>query len=87
MLDYSASFDLIMMLVEIKLDDIQNTIMNIYETENQGHDSFTKLKKETDNLLKSVTPETEDQEIIHSELKFKFLNLISEYHNIYHILN
>lgn len=80
-------FELAMELVRLNLIQIQNEIKNIYEAETHNYRKLDKLKKETDELLTRVTPCTEEQDLIHSELRFKLIQMISEYHDIYYALN
>jgi hypothetical protein len=80
-------FNQTMKLVELNLDVLKEEILALYESGSQNYKTIQLLKKNTEFLLNSVTPQTEEQELIHSELQYELREIMYDFNDIYYALN
>jgi ElaB/YqjD/DUF883 family membrane-anchored ribosome-binding protein len=86
-LNHKYQFELAMELVRCNLKQIEHDIAYIYESDGDySYRKLDKLKRDTEALLNQVTARTEDEELVASELKFKLVEIMSNYYNIYYAL-
>jgi uncharacterized protein YigA (DUF484 family) len=80
-------FELTMELVRYNLDDLKREIKLLYEEGAENYKKIHKLMKDTEFLLNSVNPESEDEELLDSELRYELRSITADYYDIYYALN
>lgn len=85
------NFEFSMELFRSNLEKMKTTIAHIYEGDydsvNHEHSKLERLKRETYELAGNISPNSEEDEILYSELKVNLVELMSDYNNIYNALN